>query len=81
VALRAGEQERLGQGRDCACVVAGGGQRQRPQCADLDKTAGTVLGGCRGVQPVQQWPVLGCPPRRVQSASKRVIRRVSLLAC
>jgi len=64
VALRAGERERLGEGRDSACFVAGGGQRQRPQRAGLDEAAGAALGDRRGVQPVQQreclpGPVLG----------------------
>jgi len=64
VALRAGEQERPGEGGDRACLVAGGGQCQRPQRAGLDQAAGTVLGFRRGVQPVQQcqrlaWRILG----------------------
>ena len=68
VALRAGEQERPGEGGDRACLIAGGGQRQRPQRADLDQAAGPVLGDRRGVQPVQQGerlagPVLGSSTR------------------
>ena len=56
--------KRPGQGRDRACFVAGGRQRQRPQRAGLDEAAGPVLGDRRGVQPVQQrqrlaGPVLG----------------------
>ena len=41
--------------------IAGGGQRQRPQCAGLDEAAGPVLGGRRGVQPVQQGECLAGP--------------------
>ena len=37
-----------------AGLVAAGGQRQRPQRADLDQAAGPVLGDRCGVQPVQQ---------------------------
>ena len=64
VALRAGERKCPCEGRDRTCFIAGGGQRQRPQRADLDEAAAPVLGGGRGVQPVQQGerlpgPVLG----------------------
>jgi hypothetical protein len=64
VALRAGQQERLGEGRDRACFIAGDRPRQRQQRADLDEAASPVLTGRRFVQPVQQHqrpagPVLG----------------------
>ena len=77
VALRAGEHERPGQGRDRACFIAAGRQSQRPQRAGLDQAAGPVLGGRRGVQPVQQCqrlpgPVLGEQhPGQHQSARAR----------
>jgi len=64
VALRAGEHERLGQGRDRACFAAVAGPRQRQQRARLDEPARPVLGFRRGVQPGEQregraGPVLG----------------------
>ena len=40
VAVPAGECERLGQRAQGAGVIAAGGQRQRPQRADLDEAAG-----------------------------------------
>ena len=64
IALRAGQGEHVGQrGHRAVCITAGG-QRQRPQRADLDQAAGPVLRGRRRVQPVQQrqrraGPVLG----------------------
>ena len=83
VALRAGEQERPGEGGDRALLLAGGGQRQCPQRAGLDQAAGTVLDFRRGVQPVQQCeglagPVLGeqHPGQHQVPGFARVVRLV-----
>ena len=52
IALRAGQGERAGQRVHRAVCLTAGGQRQRPQRADLDQAAGPVLRGRRHVQPV-----------------------------
>ena len=83
VALRAGQQERPGEGGDRACLLAGGGQGQCPQRAGLDQAAGTVPGFRRRVQPVQQreglaGPVLGeqHPGQHQVPGFARVVRLV-----
>ena len=70
VTLRAGERERPGQGVDRACLHPAGGQRQRPQRAGLDEAANPVLGGSRGVQPVQQRQRLAGPALGEQQAGQ-----------
>ena len=54
ITLRAGQGERLGQHVHRAVCLTAGGQRQRPQRADLDQAADPVLSGRRRMQPVQQ---------------------------
>ena len=63
IALRAGEDERPGQGIHRSPLLAPGGQRQRPQRADRDQAARPVLGGRRHVQPgaARQAPARASP--------------------
>ena len=63
IALRAGEQDGLGEGRDRACSIAGGGQGQRPQRTGLDEAAGPGLSPRRAAGPAGPAPGRAGPGR------------------
>ena len=80
IALRAGQRERFGQGVHRVGVPAAGGQRQRPQRAGLDETAGPVLGDRRRVHPVQQRERRGGPILGQQHPGQHQVSRLPRIA-